>query len=143
MHTHISSATALQEVILNICGMLALPGEIIVFSCVRKNSTLLEWQSADYVGRGGNDIQISSAGDRDNVSSLTDRNTYATRDSVTEENGVIVIVSQLFITASEQFPTSSVTCRIDGRGPQETIFFNTTGTEFHSLRQRKEPVFRF
>ena len=104
-----------------------------MFTCVTRNTTLLEWQSTDYVGTGGNDIQISSVGDRDNVTSLTNPNTYATRDSVAEENGVTVIVSRLFITASEQFPTSSVTCRIDGLGPQAIIYFNTTGIEFHSV----------
>ena len=91
-----------------------------------KNYTLLEWQSNDYIGEGGHDIQIFSAGDS-NVKSLSNPDTYATRVNVSVEDGVTVIVSQLFITASEKYPTSSVTCRIDGQGPQETISFNILG----------------
>ena len=107
-------------------GKLALPGQGIVFTCVTRNTTLLEWRSNDYIGEGSHDIQISSAGDS-NVTSLSNRGTYAIQVSVSVENGVTVIVSQLFITASEQFPISSVTCHINGQGPQETISFNTTG----------------
>ena len=110
-------------------GRLALPGQIVVFTCVTTNTTLLEWQSDEYIGTGGGgDLQIFSGG-RDNVTSITNPNTYATLNSVTMENGIIVIESQLFITALDRFPTSSVTCRIDGQGPQETISFNTTGTK--------------
>ena len=109
-------------------GHLALPGQRVVFTCVIRNSTLLEWQSNDYIGINGDNIQIYSVGSRTlNVTSVTIPTTYATRVNVTVEDGVPVIVSQLFITASEQFPTSSVTCRINGQGPQETISFNTTG----------------
>ena len=41
---------------------------------------------------------------------------------MTEENGVTVIVSRLFIAVSEQFP--SVTCQIDGHLVRNTIPFN-------------------
>ena len=72
------------------------------------------------------DLQIYSGGPRD-VVNATDGTTYATRETVTEEDGVTVIESKLFITASDQHPTSSVTCRIDGNGPIKRISFNTTG----------------
>ena len=123
-------AIALRELRLNstlIHGHLALPGQTIVFTCVTRNSTILEWQSNEHIGTDGDDIQIYSVGSRNNVTSVTIPTTYATRVSVTTENGITMIVSQLYITTSEQFPTSSVTCRINGQGPIKTISFNTTG----------------
>ena len=114
-------------------GHLALPGQRLVFTCVTRGSTLLEWRSNEHIGINGDDIQIYSVGSRDNVTSVTIPTTYATRVSVTVEDGITVIVSQLFITASEQFPTSSVTCRINGQGPIESISFNTTGIQLITL----------
>ena len=108
-------------------GNLSYAQQRVVFTCVTRNSTLLEWESTDYIGEGGNVIQISSYGDNNVTRSLSNPDTYATRVSVSVEDGVTVIVSQLFITVSEQFPTSSVTCRIDEQGPRKTISFNTTG----------------
>ena len=108
-------------------GHLAYPGQRVTFTCVTRNSTILEWRSNEHVGTDGDDIQIYSVGNRDNVTSVTIPTTYATRFSVTMENGVTVIVSRLFITASNRFPSSSVTCGINSLGPRQTISFNTTG----------------
>jgi hypothetical protein len=124
------AARALQEVHVNstglIRGSLALPEQTVVFTCVTRDTNILVWQS-EYIGTNGLDIiQIYGTGDRVNVTSPTIETTYATRVSVSMENGVTVIVSQLFITASEQFPTSSVTCRINHDGPRQTVSFNTT-----------------
>ena len=126
----ISAAIALKDVRLNstlIRGHLALPQQQVVFTCVARNSTILEWQSNEHIGTDGDNILILSVGSRDNVTSATIPTTYATQVSVTIENGITVIVSRLFITTSERFPTSSVTCRIYGRGSTKTIPFNTTG----------------
>ena len=124
------AAIARREVSLNstlIRGHFALPRQRIIFTCVTRNSSILEWQSNEHIGTDGDDIQIYSIGSRVNVTSVTIPTTYATRDSVTVENGITMIVSRLFITASDHFPTSSVTCRINGQGPVKTITFNTTG----------------
>ena len=109
-------------------GYLAYPGQRVTFTCVTRNSSILEWRSDEHIGTDGDDIQIYSIGtDRDNVTSVTIPTTYATRDSVTMEYGITVIVSQLFITTSDRFPTSSVTCGINSLGPRQMISFNTTG----------------
>ena len=114
-------------------GHLAYPGQRVVFTCVTRNSSILEWRSDEHIGTDGDDIQIYSIGtDRDNVTSVTIPTTYATRDSVTMDNGITVIVSQLFITASDRFPTSSVTCGINSLGPRQTISFNTIGTALNA-----------
>ena len=108
-------------------GHLAYPGQRVVFTCVTRNSTILEWQSDEHVGTDGDDIQIYSVGSRVNVTSVTIPTTYAIRDSVSMENGITEIVSQLIITASDRFLISSVTCGINSLGPRQTISFNTTG----------------
>ena len=87
----------------------------------------MEWVSEDYIGAGGDLIEIFS---QDDGSNQTRREgmTVATRVGVHDDNGITVIISQLHITASDQFPMSSVTCRINGRGPSTTVNFNITGT---------------
>ena len=95
-----------------------------MFTCVTRGTDILIWQS-EYIGPDGLDIiQVHGTEERDNVTSQT---TYATRVNVTVENGLPVIESQLFITASEQFPNSSVTCRTNHDGPRQTIPFSIIG----------------
>ena len=108
-------------------GQYALPQQQLVFTCMVRNSRILEWQSDEYIGTGGDSIPIYSVGSRDNVTSGGNPSTYATRVSATMENGITVIVSQLFITATEQFSTSTVTCQININGPSKSITFYTTG----------------
>ena len=134
-----TQAATQREVTLSstlIRGHLALPWQRVIFTCMTKNSSILEWQSDEHIGTDGDDIQIYSIGSRVNVTSVTIPTTYATRVSVTVENGITMIVSQLFITASDRFQTSSVTCRIDGRGPVKTISFNTTGMKLKKINMR-------
>ena len=121
---------ALQDNVLNSTlfgGNLTYSHQRVVFTCVTRDTDILIWQS-EYIGANGLDvIQIYRTGGRDNVTSTSIETTYATRVSSLEENGVPVIVSQLFITASEQFPTSSVICRINHDGPRQTISFSIIG----------------
>ena len=123
-------ATALQEIQLNstlIRDRLALPQQQVVFTCVAKNSTVLEWHSDEYIGTGGDSIPIYSIGSRENVTSGGNPSAYATRVSVDVVDGITVIVSKLFIVPTEQFPTSTVTCQINNHGPSKNITFYTTG----------------
>lgn len=132
----------LQDVTLN-CEQSPLPEQKVVFTCITRGTDILIWES-EYIGANGLDIiRIHGTGERNNVTSTSINTTYATRVNVTVEDGVPVIVSQLFITASEQFPNSSVTCRIDHNGPGQTIYFNTTGMAIYyykdyAVKQGKE-----
>ena len=123
--------SAQQEVYLNTSSLirqsLSLPQQQLVFTCKTKGSTILEWQSIEYIGTGGDSIPIYSVGSRDNVTSGGNPSTYATRDSIDIEDGLMIIVSRLFIVAMEQFPTATVTCQINGNGPSKSITFQTTG----------------
>jgi hypothetical protein len=88
----------------------------------------MEWYSDEYIGPGGDRIEIVRGGDGNNQTRLGG-NTVATRVSITTSSGITVIVSQLHIMTSEQIPTSSVTCAINGGGPRRVISFTTTGME--------------
>jgi hypothetical protein len=86
----------------------------------------MEWFSEDYIGAGGDLIEVFSGDEGRNQTRLRG-NTVATRIGVYDDNGITVIVSQLHIVAFVQFLMSSVTCRINSRGPTKTINFNVTG----------------
>ena len=124
-----SDLRALQDVKLTstlIQGRYALSGQRVTFTCEARGTEVMEWFSEDYIGIGGDFIEIFSRDEGSNQTRLRGM-TVATRIGVYDDNGITVIVSQLHIIASDQFPMSSVTCRINGRGPNETISFNTTG----------------
>ena len=115
-----------QEVSLNSTltnGKIAAPNQAVNFTCVVRGANTLIWDSTVYIGEG-NEFQIPSVGDA--VPRIRGT-TVATRVDTYIDNGVRVIISQLSITALEQFPTSSVTCRDNHEGLSETINFNTTG----------------
>ena len=103
----------------------AMPQQPITFICVTRNTGILEWFSPEYIG-GGSIIQLLSINCvGTNISS---GNAIATCKSVTDDNGVEVIESELYITASELFPRSTVTCINNGRGSSESIqFWTVTG----------------
>ena len=117
-----------QEVILNSTlrdGRYARPKQMVVFTCEARNTTLMVWRSAEYIGGGGDQIEILSGGVASDETRLG--GTVATRVNTSSDNGITVIVSKLYIIASEEFPSSSVTCAINGRGSSQTINFTTTG----------------
>jgi hypothetical protein len=120
----------LKEVILSstlFLGEYAHPGQMVTFTCEAKDigTAVLEWYSDEYIGSGGDVIEISR-NDGNNQTRLGG-NTVATRVSVNTYSGVTVIVSQLHIMTSEQIPTSSMTCATNGNGPRKVIPFTTTG----------------
>ena len=104
----------------------ALPGQGVTFTCVARNTTLLEWISEEYIGPDGDLLPIASSGIARNRTRGT---TVATRVGVDVTDGITTITSQLHIITSEHFPTSSVICGINGQGPRHRITFNTTGKE--------------
>ena len=124
-----NSAISLQEVALSstlYLGEYARPGERVTFTCEARDTSILEWHSDKYIGTGGDRIEILRSGDGRNETRLGGE-TVATTVSVSTYSGVTVIISQLHIMTSEQIPTSSVMCAINGDGPRETISFTTTG----------------
>jgi hypothetical protein len=107
-------------------GRYARPGQRVTFTCEVRDASVLEWYSEEYIGSGGDVIEILSSGPGNNQTRLGG-NTVATRVSVSTDSGITVIISQLHIMTSEQIPTCLVMCAINGNGPREAISFTTTG----------------
>ena len=79
-----------------------------------------------YVGPGGDVLELVSTDQPGTTErSGTYPTTTATLIGVTTDNaiGVTVIVSELHIIASAQFPNSSIGCQVDNHGIPHTITF--------------------
>ena len=123
MHT----STIIIAVILNStlnAEHVTYPQDIIIFTCTTRGSPILEWFSEEYIGTGGDRLQILSESDR-NTSSINP-DAVATRISVTLENGIVVIVSELKILVSMQYPTATISCS-NGSCQKINITFQTVG----------------
>ena len=93
----------------------ACPGEEVYITCVTRNSLLLLWTSDEYIGPGGIELEFAIFNDiGDTVVSPINPNTVATLINNTNEDGMMVLVSQLRIVTSVNFSTSSVSCVNEG-----------------------------
>jgi hypothetical protein len=131
VYTQTHAASSLQEVTLSstlFLGEYARPGRRVTFTCEARDASVMEWHSDEYIGSGGNFIEVVRNGDGNNQT-RRGKKTVATTVSVTTYSGVTVIISQLHIMTSERFPTSSVTCAISGLGPRKVIPFIITSME--------------
>ena len=111
----------------NLVGNRAYDRQVVTFRCVIVGvDTVLNWMSDDYIGVGGDVLQLASA-DPPGQTASNPRNptTIATLVSTSRSNGVTTTVSELQLTASSQFPTSSVSCRDNGQGPVSAVIFQT------------------
>ena len=106
-------------------GRTAYPGQVVVFTCVTRHSHILQWNSTEYInGNGDNNIiQIFDGISGTNVSSGDARGILT---SVTTENGVPVLISELHITASARYPRATVECNNNGHGSSQSITFGMT-----------------
>ena len=122
------SATCTQDVVLSSNlhvneDPIAYNNQEVIFSCVVRDSDILEWNSPEYIGQGGFPLQLLSFnGTETNVSSTTNSNTYAVRVNVTTSDGQTVIASDLRIIASTRYPVATVTCSADS---SRSIMFKT------------------
>ena len=107
---------------------VSYPDQQIVFTCETRNADTVEWISGEYIGSGGDSLQlpfIKGAGYR--TSNPRNPSAMAKIVSVDNVGGTVVIVSELRVIASSRFPHASVSCRGSGSTSRETITFNTTG----------------
>ena len=80
----------------------------------------------EYIGTSSFNLQLLFDENNGTIKpSAWNPETIATLVSVSDDNGMTVIVSMLRIIASSQFPVSTVTCQ--GRDSHKMITFNTDG----------------
>ena len=118
-------------------GSIANDAQNVTFRCtIRGTGTILSWISDDYIGLGGVVLQFASIDSPGLiVSSSENPNTTATLINATTNanTGVTQIVSELHITASVQYPTSAVSCRINSHGRANITTFRTVlSKELHA-----------
>ena len=104
-------------------GYLAYPQQRVYFTCITTGSNIQEWYSVDYITGIDDHIQLHEG-----------RRTGSGRAAnamiiniTTDEAGERIIVSQLSLIASTQFPVSTVSCGNNGQGMRNNITFNITG----------------
>ena len=88
---------------------VAYVGEIVTFTCVVRQSNSMGWMSKEYIGTGGQQLEISAA-DPVNTSqtAIGDHQTVATLTSAIVDK---VIISQLRVKIKPGDQTASIQCR--------------------------------
>ena len=102
------------------------PFQVVVFTCISTGSGIINWFSNKYIGTDSLPLQIIAAGNTTIVSSNHDPNTVATKISVTNDTGEIVIVSKLRIIISSLYLMATVSCDNGDRGLRQSINFSMT-----------------
>ena len=115
----------------NLTGERLCPGEIVIFTCETRGSTILAWTSDEYIEPGGTRLELATFNDvGDTRTSPVNLNTVATLISETRESGIDVLVSTLRIRALSEFLDSSVTCiHVDG-GTMNTTRIQVLGIKY-------------
>ena len=108
------------------------PGEEVNIICEIRGSPILAWYSDEYIGSGTHLVFSIFESVGTTRINLVNPNTVATLISVTTENRVEVLVSQLRITALSGVLTSPVTCINPSNGTTDTIMIHVLGM-FHLL----------
>ena len=94
--------------------------EEVIFTCTTRFSNILQWSSREYIGGDGYNIQIYNGTLGTDVRRGS---THATLVRAEIENGVLVLVSELRIRVSTQYPTATIQCDNNGHGARESITF--------------------
>ena len=105
-------------------GHIAYSGQQLVFTCIARGATILQWSSNEYISSGGHNIQILNSPSGMDV---TRGSAHATLVNTTMENGTPVLVSELRILVSSQYPIATIKCDDNGHGSNDNITFHLAG----------------
>lgn len=109
---------------------VAYKGQRVTFRCTITvgRHIVITWSSDDYIGTGGDNLQLLSIDpEGQNTTNTRNPTTIAFLINTTRINRVITVISELQLTASELYPTSNVSCGINGG-----LLYGDTIT-FHTL----------
>ena len=111
-------------------GHVVYDTQRVIFFCtiIANQATTITWSSDEYIGTEGVDLQLTSddplgfstSNQRDPTTVVTLINTTRSSD------GVITVTTSLQLVTSAQYPTSRITCKANGHGPNATVAFQTT-----------------
>lgn len=104
---------------------VAFIDEMVVFTCVVRESNSMAWTSEEYIGTGGQRLELSAAEPvGTSYSAVGNTQTVATLVSATIDE---IIVSQLRIRIKSNNPTASVQCHNINAGTNTSIEFLLAG----------------
>ena len=114
-------------------GAIAYHGQTMIFTCTVRDIVVghpivISLRSDDYIGTGGDVLQV-----RSNAPLGTTHRKMTTVTTLTNRrirNNRVTVEIQMQITASEVYPTSSVSCRPNGVRPR-MVTFNTVPGNAH------------
>ena len=100
------------------------PRQPVTITCTTRNSQTLAWESEEYIG-GGTQLLLTSS--HSPYSTNTSRNgAIGILISVTNDNGELMIESELLINITTRSSSSHVTCRNVNSGETDTVVFYKT-----------------
>lgn len=102
-------------------------GEIVNFTCVTRNSSIIAWSSDDYIGTQGTRLELIAAESLGTTKIASTGLANATLISVNESTPERILVSMLRIRITSRYQSSSVTCHSVGTGGSDTIKFYMAG----------------
>ena len=112
-------------------GSLVYPNQPITITCITRNSQILAWESEDYIG-GRSQIAFTSS-NRPNSTDTGRNGAVAILISVSNDNGELIITSELLVNITISSIISSVICHNVDTGQADYIVFhrtNESATEF-------------
>ena len=97
-----------------------------VITCDIRDSSILAWESDQYIGEHGRRLEFLSAENIGTVkSSTSESHVFANLTASYHENGIQVLNSQLVISESHYQPSTKVTCVNVGLGTENSYGFPT------------------
>ena len=106
---------------------VAFEGEIVSFTCETRNSGNLAWSSNDYIGTGGNRLELIAADPQG--TSRTVQTGLANATLIRVDQSVPILVSELHVRVVARYQTSSVTCHNIGTDETSNITFYVAGMQ--------------
>ena len=107
----------------------AYDGEMVTFTCVARNSTLIAWSSNEYIGSDGLRLEFASI---ERVGTNRFAPNFGTTAQLVDsfrEDGRVILVSQLNITVPSVYQISSITCHNIGMGTTAMTSFQLAGMD--------------
>jgi hypothetical protein len=75
---------------------------------------VITWRSEDYIGTGGDGLQLTSIDTVGTTSTVNKSTTVVTLTNRTRNNGITTIVTQLHLIADAMYPDFRVSCQPNG-----------------------------
>ena len=112
-------------------GQRVCPGDAITFTCVTNGSAILAWNSDDYIGQGGVQLEFPSHRnpgriERNPASPIGTQAVLISKE-IEENETQGILESQLNIIVTSDYPNPTINCLHVDTGNQEATSFKLLG----------------